>query len=96
MGVCKPLQMAWNCKGRGARSKFREEVVLPEQMAKCSATSSPRFVIEWTRFAEQLRQREVPGFERHETQRQAEFEAIVEFYAQFDTESESDSEEERE
>ena len=73
-----------------------EKKWLPEQIAKCSATSSPRFVIEWTRVVKQLRQRELPGFAWREAQMQAEFEATVEFYARFftDTESESCSEEE--
>ena len=33
---------------------------------------------EWTRFAEQVRQRELPGFFRREAQKQAEFEAACE------------------
>ncbi len=56
-----------------------------EQVAN-SAETAHRFAIEWTRFAERLRQREVPGFA------QAEFEAAIEFYAQrFSTEAEWDS-----
>ena len=33
---------------------------------------------EWTRFAEQVRQRELPGSARREAQKQAEFEAACE------------------
>ena len=59
-----------------------------EQVAN-SAEPAHRFAIEWTRFAERLRQREVPGFARREAQRQAAFEAAMEFYAQrFSTETE--------
>ncbi len=36
------------------------------------------FEFEWIRFAEQLRQRELPGFFRREAQKQAEFEAACE------------------
>ena len=36
-----------------------------------------------TRFAERVRQRELPGFARRESKKQAEFEAATEFYAQF-------------
>ena len=36
------------------------------------------FEFEWIRFAEQVRQRELPGFFRREAQKQAEFEAACE------------------
>ena len=36
------------------------------------------FELEWTRFAEQVSQRELPGFCRREAQKQAEFEAACE------------------
>ena len=42
-----------------------------------------RFEFEWTRFLEKVRQRELPGSARREAQEQAEFEAAMEFYAQF-------------
>ena len=72
---------------------------MAEQIADSAENSPPASTIAWMRFAERLRQREVPGFARREAQQQGEFDLATEFYAQYvftDAEWESCSREEEE